>query len=88
MPPPCPAPGSQLPVGIFFHGGAFKEGSNRGPLGLYDGANFANRTNTVVMAANYRVGALGFLVTSGKGTGKGRATGAAGNYVRAMTGLL
>jgi carboxylesterase type B len=49
------------PVGLFFHGGAFKEGSNRGPFDLYDGANLASAQSIVVVTANYRLGALGFL---------------------------
>ena len=60
------------PIGVFFHGGAFKEGSNRGPFDLYDGAYFAARTNTIVITANYRLGALGFLTSN--------AAGSIGNY--------
>mmetsp|Transcript_6568 Transcript_6568/g.18571 ORF Transcript_6568/g.18571 Transcript_6568/m.18571 type:complete len:563 (+) Transcript_6568:113-1801(+) len=48
------------PVMVFFHGGNFQQGS-AGTL-LYDGSALANRTDVVVVVANYRLGALGFLV--------------------------
>jgi para-nitrobenzyl esterase len=48
---------------LWFHGGAFDEGSNRGPLGLYNGAGIAARGNVCVVGANYRLGVLGALVT-------------------------
>ena len=60
-----PSDAELVPVGLFFHGGAFKEGSNRGPFNIYNGARLAARENIVVVNANYRLGALGFL-TNGK----------------------
>jgi carboxylesterase type B len=57
-----------MAIGIFFHGGAFKEGSNRGPFDLYDGAYFSARSGIIVIAANYRVGALGFLTSNDAGS--------------------
>jgi carboxylesterase type B len=62
----CNAPGvCSLPVLIWFHGGTFTEGWNEGPFDLYDGCNLAaNDGNVVVVTANYRLGAFGFLVTT------------------------
>lgn len=48
---------------IFWHGGSFAEGSNQGPFYLYDGQVIASKKQVIVMSANYRLGALGFLVT-------------------------
>ena len=56
-----------MSIGVFFHGGAFKEGSNRGPFDLYDGAYFSARSGVIVIAANYRIGALGFLTSNDAG---------------------
>ncbi|XP_019626047.1 PREDICTED: uncharacterized protein LOC109471201 [Branchiostoma belcheri] len=61
---------SKLPVIFWIHGGNFWGGSAMGPL--YDGRFLANKTKTVVVAANYRLSALGFLVA---GQGDGAATG-------------
>lgn len=52
---------SSLPVGIFFHGGGFNEGSDQGPFGMYDGSYLAGTNNLIVVTANYRLGAFGFL---------------------------
>ena len=65
--------GNPVPVMLFFHGGAFVAGSSHGPWGLYDGSRFAQRGQVVVVSANYRLDALGWLVTSAK-------DGAQGNY--------
>jgi len=59
---------SPLPIGVYFHGGAFKEGSNRGPFDLYDGSYFAARSDVIVITANYRLGALGFLTSNDAGS--------------------
>ncbi|MDT4892440.1 MAG: para-nitrobenzyl esterase [Pseudonocardiales bacterium] len=48
-----------LPVLLWIYGGAFTIGS--GSLQSYDGARFAAEQNVVIVTANYRVGALGFL---------------------------
>jgi carboxylesterase type B len=59
---------SLLPVLIWFHGGTFKEGWSEGPFDLYDGCNMAQGGRAIVVTANYRLGALGFAVTtSGRG---------------------
>ncbi|KQQ05557.1 MULTISPECIES: carboxylesterase/lipase family protein [unclassified Rathayibacter] len=47
------------PVLVWIHGGLHVAGSNAEPL--TDGARFAARTGTVVVAVNHRLGALGFL---------------------------
>jgi para-nitrobenzyl esterase len=46
-------------VMVWIHGGAFATGSAAGPA--YQGAALARRGDVVVVSANYRVGALGFL---------------------------
>ncbi|XP_070541991.1 cAMP-regulated D2 protein-like [Ptychodera flava] len=53
-------PASKFPVLVFFHGGNFRQGS--GYSLLQDGRYIANKTNTIVVFVNYRLGALGFLV--------------------------
>ncbi len=55
-----PAPdGGQRPVLVWVYGGAFVIGGNAVPT--YDGARLAAEQGVVVVALNYRVGALGFL---------------------------
>lgn len=51
--------GKRRPVLFFFHGGAFTVGTAYLPL--YDGGVLAEEHDVVVMSANYRLGALGFL---------------------------
>jgi len=48
-----------LPVLVWFHGGSFVIGSSSQPV--YDGALLATEQDVVVVTANYRLGALGFL---------------------------
>lgn len=50
-----------LPVMVWFHGGAFQQGS--GNRDEYDGKRLAER-DIIVVTINYRLGALGFLVSS------------------------
>jgi para-nitrobenzyl esterase len=47
------------PVLVWLHGGAFLKGA--GSQALYDGATLARRGDVVVVTANYRLGAIGFL---------------------------
>ena len=54
-----PGPRGRRPVLIWFHGGAFLKGA--GSQVLYDGATLARRGDVVVVTANYRLGAFGFL---------------------------
>lgn len=53
---------NKLPVMVWFHGGAFQQGSAKRPE--YDGRRLAQDENVVVVTANYRLGSLGFLVSS------------------------
>ena len=50
-----------MPVMLFLPGGRFEQGSAM--TYLYDGSYFVNTTNTVMVVANYRLGALGWMVT-------------------------
>jgi carboxylesterase type B len=52
------------PVLVWLHGGAFQQGGARRPE--YDGRRLADR-GTIVVTLNYRLGALGFLVSSADG---------------------
>lgn len=59
-----PAPDSaKRPVLVFFHGGAFWTGA--GSLPWYSGASMARHGDVVVVSANYRLGALGFMYLPG-----------------------
>lgn len=49
----------KLPVIVFFHGGSNVSGYTADPM--YDGANLAQTTNSVVVTVNFRLGILGFL---------------------------
>ncbi|KAL4783442.1 Carboxylesterase family-domain-containing protein [Aspergillus varians] len=55
------------PVAVYFYGGSFTTGSASSID--YDGGNFASRNDVVVVTVNYRVGALGWLVTGNLTTG-------------------
>lgn len=52
------------PVAIYMYGGAFMGGT--GSTLQSDGGNFASRNDVVVVTFNYRLGALGFLMTGSK----------------------
>ncbi|GAA3439264.1 carboxylesterase/lipase family protein [Kutzneria kofuensis] len=56
--PATPA-GEPRPVIVWIYGGGYESGSAAPPY--TDGAALARQTGTVVVAANYRLGALGFL---------------------------
>jgi len=64
---PVLAPGTAASVMVFFNGGAFMEGSNQGPFGMYGGAHLALSQGVVVVSANYRLGAFGYLATNREG---------------------
>ena len=51
------------PTIFWIYGGAFNEGMNWGPLGIYDGSQLSARGGVCVVATNYRLGVLGFLVS-------------------------
>jgi para-nitrobenzyl esterase len=55
------AAGGARPVMVWFHGGAFVLGASSQPV--HDGARLAREQDVVVVSANYRLGALGFLDT-------------------------
>ncbi|CAH1256942.1 NLGN2 [Branchiostoma lanceolatum] len=63
---------ARLPVMCWFHGGQYVTGT--GAALVYDGRILANKTDTVVVTTNYRLGAFGYLVT-GEGEDDAR-----GNY--------
>jgi para-nitrobenzyl esterase len=54
-----PGLSGRRPVLVWFHGGAFLKGA--GSQDLYHGATLAGRGDVVVVTANYRLGAFGFL---------------------------
>ncbi|KAI8511326.1 protein polyubiquitination [Branchiostoma belcheri] len=62
-----------LPVLLWIHGGNYRVGT--GSAMVYDGRFLANKTQTVVVTINYRLGAFGFLVT---GEGEDDAKGNVG----------
>jgi len=49
---------SKLPVLVYIHGGALREGS--GSIDVYDGEELA-RKGIIVVTLNYRLGPFGFL---------------------------
>lgn len=60
-----PAPDARRrPVVVWLHGGAWMSGG--GALAWYDGAALAERGDIVVVAPNYRLGALGWLHLPGE----------------------
>jgi para-nitrobenzyl esterase len=60
--------GSGLPVMVWFHGGAFRNGSNANAA--YDGTAFA-RDGVVLVSVNYRLGVAGFGVVEGAPSNRG-----------------
>ena len=52
----------RLPVMVWLHGGAFQQGSAARPE--YNARRLAQEERVVVVTVNYRLGALGFLVSS------------------------
>ena len=59
--------GRAVPVLVWFHGGGFSSGS--GGWDWYDGRNLAAAGDIIVVTANYRVGALGYLYLPELGVG-------------------
>lgn len=63
-----------LPVMVWIHGGAFRQGS--GHDAMYDGSNLA-KAGAVVVTINYRLGSLGFLAHPSLSQ---EGNGGSGNY--------
>ncbi len=57
-----------LPVMVWIHGGAFRNGTSAAPL--YDGSTFA-RDGVVLVSLNYRLGVDGFLLLDGEAPNRG-----------------
>ncbi len=70
----APRSGTGLPVLLWFPGGAFLVGGTS--VETYDGARLAADHDVVIVSANYRLGALGFLWLGEHG---GERLGAVGN---------
>jgi para-nitrobenzyl esterase len=64
----APVGGTRRPVLFWLHGGALLSGSASWPW--YDGGALAAREDIVVVTANYRLGALGYLDVSGLAGGE------------------
>ena len=81
---PEPAPESPRPVMVWFHGGAFILGSNRGLGGelsdnlAYKGDTLVPAGDVVLVTINYRLGELGFLAHPALTAEDSRGT--SGNY--------
>ena len=55
----------KYPVMVWWHGGAYKEGSSFGPFDLYDGRNLSSAYGVIVVTCNYRLDVFGALVHDG-----------------------
>lgn len=77
---PYPVPAKPVPVALWLYGGGFQTGDASFSR-MYSGAQLAQKHGLVVVAPNYRLGALGFLahefLSSDERGGKG---GSVGNY--------
>ncbi|XP_069137687.1 crystal protein-like [Argopecten irradians] len=63
-------PGGNKSVMVFIHGGGFD--SYTAGAEIYNGERFVNKSDVILVTFNYRLGALGFLVTgSDSGTARG-----------------
>jgi para-nitrobenzyl esterase len=65
---------NNLPVMVFFYGGAFVDGEGS----LYDPTNMAVQGNTIVVTINYRLGILGYMANAALSAES--ANGVSGNY--------
>ena len=59
---PWPLPASKAPVMVWIHGGGFTMGGSA--TATYNGAKIAQKSKTVLVSLNYRLGPLGFLAHS------------------------
>jgi para-nitrobenzyl esterase len=71
----APSKGGKHAVIVYFHGGAFNEGSNS--IASYDGTTLAEH-GVIVVDANYRLGIFGYLATTALAEESGHNS--AGNY--------
>jgi para-nitrobenzyl esterase len=65
---------NDLPVMVFFYGGAFVDGEGS----IYDPSNLAVQGNVIVVTINYRLGILGYMASSALSSQSGK--NASGNY--------
>lgn len=72
---PADSAGAELPVMLYFYGGAFREGA--GSVPLYDGSELAGK-GAVVVTMNYRLGPFGFFAHPSLTADS--AHGTSGNY--------
>ncbi len=72
---PAESAGDNLPVMVYFFGGAFTEGA--GSVPLYDGTSLAEK-GAVVVTMNYRLGAFGFFAHAE--LSEDSEQGSSGNY--------
>lgn len=72
---PADSADADLPVMLYFYGGAFNEGAGSAPL--YDGTEFAKK-GAVVVTMNYRLGPFGFFAHPSLSAEAGHGT--SGNY--------
>jgi para-nitrobenzyl esterase len=70
------APGDDLPVMMWIHGGANVWGSSS----AYDGSTLASEQNVIIVAVQYRLGPLGFLAHPALRAEPGIADDAAANF--------
>lgn len=71
--PASAGPGTQLPVVMWIHGGAYANGTGND----WDGTSLAKNNGLIVVTINYRLGALGFFAHPGLSSENG---GKSGNY--------
>jgi para-nitrobenzyl esterase len=65
---------SNMPVMVFFYGGAFVDGEGS----IYDPTSMATQGDVIVVTVNYRLGILGYLASTA--LSKTSANGVSGNY--------
>jgi len=70
------APGDNLPVMMWIHGGANVWGSSS----AYDGSNLANQQGVIIVSVQYRLGPLGFLAHPALRADPGLPDDAAANF--------
>jgi len=75
LPPRAPTDTRLRPIMFWIYGGGYSFGDNW-EFGLYDGKNVAKKRDVIIVAANYRLGPLGFLALDKlRGEDKDNSTG-------------